>query len=141
MIEKAKMTLLLIGAGANRMSTCDALNQFVEKTGMPFFNTQMGKGVVDERHKLYLGTAALSDNDFLHCAIEKADLIVNIGHDVIEKPPFIMKHNGAKVIHVNYFPAQIDAVYFPQLNVVGDINHTVRQMTEMITASPSWDFS
>ena len=141
MIEKAKMPLLLIGAGANRISTCDALNQFVERTGMPFFNTQMGKGVVDERHKLYLGTAALSDNDFLHCAIEKADLIVNIGHDVIEKPPFIMRHNGTKVIHVNYFPAQIDAVYFPQLNVVGDINHTVRQMTEMITASPSWDFS
>lgn len=141
MIEKAKMPLLLIGAGANRKNTSKALTDFIEKTGMPFFNTQMGKGVVDERHKLYLGTAALSDNDFLHCAINRADLIINVGHDVIEKPPFFMEHSGTKVIHINYFPAQVDAVYFPQLNVVGDIDDSIQQMTNTITNSPNWDFS
>lgn len=141
MIEKAKMPLLLIGAGANRKNTSKALTDFIEKTGMPFFNTQMGKGVVDERHKLYLGTAALSDNDFLHCAINRADLIINVGHDVIEKPPFFMEHGGTKVIHINYFPAQVDAVYFPQLNVVGDIDNSIQQMTNTITNSPNWDFS
>ncbi len=141
MIEKAKMPLLLIGAGANRKNTSKALTDFIEKTGMPFFNTQMGKGVVDERHKLYLGTAALSDNDFLHCAINRADLIINVGHDVIEKPPFFMEHGGTKVIHINYFPAQVDAVYFPQLNVVGDIDDSIQQMTNTITNSPNWDFS
>ncbi|MBL1233522.1 MAG: acetolactate synthase large subunit [Vicingaceae bacterium] len=141
MIEKAKMPLLLIGAGANRKNTSKALTDFVEKTGMPFFNTQMGKGVVDERHKLYLGTAALSDSDFLHCAINRADLIINVGHDVIEKPPFFMEHGGTKVIHINYFPAQVDAVYFPQLNVVGDIDDSIEQMSKTITNSPNWDFS
>lgn len=141
MIEKAKMPLLLIGAGANRKNTSKALTDFVEKTGMPFFNTQMGKGVVDERHKLYLGTAALSDSDFLHCAINRADLIINVGHDVIEKPPFFMEHGGTKVIHINYFPAQVDAVYFPQLNVVGDIDDSIEQMTKTINNSPNWDFT
>ncbi|MCW8897380.1 MAG: acetolactate synthase large subunit [Flavobacteriales bacterium] len=141
MIEKAKMPLLLIGAGANRKNTSKALTNFIEKTGMPFFNTQMGKGVVDERHKLYLGTAALSDNDFLHCAINRADLIINVGHDVIEKPPFFMEHGGTKVIHINYFPAQVDAVYFPQLNVVGDIDDSIEQMTKTINNSPNWDFA
>ncbi len=141
MIEKAKMPLLLIGAGANRKNTSKALTDFIEKTGMPFFNTQMGKGVVDERHKLYLGTAALSDSDFLHCAINRADLIINVGHDVIEKPPFFMEHGGTKVIHINYFPAQVDAVYFPQLNVVGDIDDSIEQITKTITNSPNWDFS
>lgn len=141
MIESAKMPLLLIGAGANRKNTSKALTDFVEKTGMPFFNTQMGKGVVDERHHLYMGTAALSDNDFLHCAINRADLIINVGHDVIEKPPFFMEHGGTKVIHINYFPAQIDAVYFPQLNVVGDIDDSIEQLTKKITQSANWDFS
>lgn len=141
MIKAVKMPLLLFGAGANKSKTCSALSQFVEKTGMPFFNTQMGKGVVDERHELFLGTAALSENDFLHCAIKKADLIVNIGHDVIEKPPFIMEHNGTKVIHINYFPAEIDAVYFPQLNVVGDITDTIQRMTDLMEVSDNWDFS
>jgi len=141
MIEKAKMPLLLIGAGANRKRTSQALLAFIEKTGIPFFNTQMGKGVVDERHPKFLGTAALSSNDFLHCAINRADLIINIGHDVIEKPPFFMEEGGTKVIHVNFFPAQVDEVYFPQLNVIGDIASSVIHIAKHIHKFDNWDFS
>jgi len=141
MIESATRPLLLIGAGANRKPVSVALTQLVESTGMAFFTTQMGKGVVDERHPLYLGTAALSDHDFLHCAIDKADLIINVGHDVVEKPPFFMRHGGTKVIHVNFSPAEVDAVYFPQLNVVGDIAFSVQQLTALIKHKEQWDFS
>ena len=89
-IEAARHPLLLVGAGANRKSTCQTLAAFIEKTGIPFFSTQMGKGVVDERHPLFLGNAALSSGDYLHRAIEAADLVINVGHDVVEKPPFFM---------------------------------------------------
>ncbi len=139
MIETAKMPLILIGAGANRKRTSEALNYFVNKTGIPFFNTQLGKGVVDERHENFLGTAALSNNDFIHSAINRSDLIINIGHDVIEKPPFFMERNGKQVIHVNFFPAQVDDVYFPQLNVVGDIANSVKRIANHVNSS--WDFS
>lgn len=121
LIKKAKMPLILIGAGANRKHARQALCDFVHTTRIPFFNTQMGKGVVDERSELFLGTAALSSGDYLHCAIDKADLIINIGHDVVEKPPFFMEENGKKVIHVNYKSAQVDQVYFPQVEVIGDL--------------------
>lgn len=141
MIKQAKMPLLLIGAGANRKVTCDALADFVDETGIYFFTTQMGKGVIDERHPQYLGTAALSSNDFLHAALDESDLIINVGHDVIEKPPFFMKHGGKKVIHVNFAPAELDPVYFPQLNVVGDITTAVQKLTEKITKTSNWDFS
>src|SRR5690606_8169281 len=99
MIQQAKLPLLLIGAGANRRRTTVALKQFIDNTGIPFFNTQMGKGVVDERHPLFMGTAAVSDNDYVDAAISKADLIVNDRHDNVEKPPFFMHHGGKKVIH------------------------------------------
>jgi len=141
MIESAKLPLLLVGAGANRKRTSKALTKFIKETGIPFFNTQMGKGVVDERDPQFLGTAALSDNDFLHCAIHRADLIINVGHDVIEKPPFFMEDDGAKVIHINFFPAQIDEVYFPQLNVIGDIATSVERLTMKITDKSNWDLS
>lgn len=141
-IESAKRPLILIGAGANRQqSSRAALEHLINKTGIPFFNTQMGKGVVDERHPSYLGTAALSESDYLHCAIDRADLIINVGHDVVEKPPFFMHHDrDAKVIHVNFFPAHIDEVYFPNLEVVGDIAHTIAALAEVINISPNWDF-
>ncbi len=141
LIEAAKMPLLLIGAGANRKRTSKALKEFIEKTGIPFFNTQMGKGVVDERHPKFLGTAALSDDDFIHCAINRADLIINVGHDVIEKPPFFMEKNGTKVIHINFFPAQVDEVYFPQLNVIGDIASSVKHLSAHISDKSNWDLS
>jgi len=141
MIESAKMPLLLIGAGANRKRTGKALSKFIEKTGIPFFNTQMGKGVVDERHPKFLGTAALSSDDFLHCAINRADLIINVGHDIIEKPPFFMEEGGTKVIHVNFFSAQVDEVYFPQLNVIGDIANAIEYISLRITNTSNWDFS
>jgi acetolactate synthase-1/2/3 large subunit len=141
MIEKAKMPLLLIGAGANRKRTSQALTAFIEKTGIHFFNTQMGKGVVDERHDKFLGTAALSSDDFLHCAIGRADLIINVGHDVIEKPPFFMEKGGTKVIHINFSPAAVDEVYFPQLNVVGDIASSVIQIAKHIEDTSNWDLS
>lgn len=141
MIHDSKKPLLLIGAGANRKVTCEALKKFVDETGIYFFTTQMGKGVIDERHPQYLGTAALSSNDFVHAAIEDADLIINIGHDVIEKPPFFMKPNGKKVIHVNFSPAEVDPVYFPQLNVVGDITGSVFKLSEKIKKQEDWDFS
>jgi len=141
MIKKAKMPLLLIGAGANRKRSSTALTKFIDKTGIPFFNTQMGKGVIDERHDAYLGTAALSDHDFLHCAIDRADLIINVGHDVIEKPPFFMRDDGPKVIHVNFSPAQLDPVYFPQLDVVGDIATSVNRLHDALEPQENWDFS
>jgi acetolactate synthase-1/2/3 large subunit len=141
MIEEAKNPLILIGAGANRKRTSYALKEFIERTGIPFFNTQMGKGVIDERHPLFLGTAALSANDFLHNAIRHSDLIINVGHDVIEKPPFFMEQGAQKVIHVNFFPAEVDDVYFPQLNVVGDIAHSVHSLADMIDPAVHWDFS
>lgn len=141
MLKAAKMPLLLVGAGANRKRASRALTTFIEKTGIPFFNTQMGKGVIDERHPAYLGTAALSDHDFLHCAIERADLIINVGHDVIEKPPFRMEEGGSKVIHVNFQPAQIDPVYFPQLDVVGDIATSINRFAAALEPQKSWDFS
>ena len=121
LIKSSKKPLILLGAGANRKEARRAISNFINQTKIPFCNTQMGKGSVDESSDYFLGTAALSDKDYLHDYIRAADLIVNIGHDVVEKPPFFMEHGGASVIHINYKSAQVDQVYFPQVEVIGDI--------------------
>ena len=141
MIKEAKRPLLLIGAGANRKRIWNALSKFLDQTGIPFFDTQMGKGVVGELHPLFMGTAALSDGDYLHCAINRADLILNVGHDVVEKPPFFMEHGGAKVIHINFKSAAVDNVYFPQLEVVGDIETSVTRIADKAGKTKSHDFA
>jgi acetolactate synthase I/II/III large subunit len=138
-LENAKSPVLVIGAGANRTMTSRMLLQFIEKTGIPFLTTQLGKGVIDERHPKFLGCAALSAGDFVHRAVEASDCIVNIGHDVIEKPPFFMKPGGAQVIHISSKTAEVDPVYFPGIEVIGDIANAIWQMKEDIVPSGSWD--
>jgi acetolactate synthase I/II/III large subunit len=139
-LEAAKSPILVIGAGANRTQTGRMLLQFVEKTGIPFLTTQLGKGVIDERHPKFVGCAALSAGDFVHRAVEASDCIINIGHDVIEKPPFFMKEGGAQVIHVSTNTASVDPVYFPGIEVIGDIANAIWQMKEDITPSGMWNF-
>ena len=140
-LEAARSPLLVIGAGANRTMTSRMLGQFIEKTGIPFVTTQLGKGVIDERSPKFVGCAALSSGDFVHRAIEAADVIVNVGHDVIEKPPFFMQHGGAEVIHINFRSAEVDPVYFPQIEVVGDIANAIWQIKDDILPQGRWDFS
>ena len=141
LIHASKLPLILIGAGANRNRISEALSKLINKTGIYCFNTQMGKGVIDEGQPHFLGTAALSSKDYLHCAVDRADLIINVGHDVIEKPPFFMSAGGAKVIHINYFSSNVDEVYFPQLDVVGDIAGSIEQLAKKVDKCAHWGFS
>ena len=141
LIQQAKHPLLIVAAGANRKMTCNMLRSFVDKYEIPFISTQMGKGVLDESHPLFLGCAALSSGDFMHRAIEAADVIINIGHDVVEKPPFFMHEDGVKVVHVNFFSAAVDPVYFLQVEVIGDIANSIWQLNESLEKQPHWDFT
>ncbi len=141
MIEQAKKPLLCIGAGANRKMTSKMLRELVDKTGIPFISTQMGKGVLDERDPLFLGNAALSAGDFVHRAVAQADLILNVGHDDVEKPPFFMDHNEPTVIHINFYGAEVDPVYYPQHEVIGDIANSIWQIKEHLVPQQHWDFS
>lgn len=139
-ITQAERPLLLIGAGANRKLTSRMLCKFVDQFRIPFITTQMGKGVVDETLDCWMGNAALSDSDYVHRVIENADCIINVGHDVVEKPPFFMRTGRRTVIHVNFFSAHVDPVYFPQIEVTGDIANAIWQFTERLEPQAHWDF-
>src|SRR6202022_3403753 len=121
LILRAERPLVMLGAAASRPMLADALSQFVRRLRIPFFNTQMGKGAVAGGSNLYMGTAALSERDYVHKAIDRADLILSIGHDTVEKPPFIMGPAGPKVIHIGYVPATVEEVFSPHAEVVGDV--------------------
>ena len=128
LIAKAVHPLIMIGAGANRPGLAPRLSAAVRSLGIPFFNSQMGKGAVDGNSDLFLGTAALSEGDYIHAMIDEADLIVTIGHDTIEKPPFIMRNGHPAVVHVDFNPADIDRIYYPQLEVIGDIADSAERL-------------
>ncbi|MEY9369241.1 acetolactate synthase-1/2/3 large subunit [Bradyrhizobium diazoefficiens] len=132
MILAARHPLVMMGAATSRPRSTHGIASFVRRTGIPFFTTQMGKGTVPGGTNLYMGTAALSERDYVHDAIDAADLIVAIGHDPIEKPPFIMGPSGPKVIHVSYTSASVEQVYFPDAEVVGDVGPSLELLADRL---------
>jgi acetolactate synthase-1/2/3 large subunit len=132
LILKSERPLVMLGAAANRPHLSESLSDFVKRVQIPFFNTQMGKGSVAGGSGLYMGTAALSERDYVHWAIDRADLIVAIGHDTVEKPPFLMGPNGPIVLHVGYLPATVEEVYFPHAELVGDVGQSLALLAERL---------
>ena len=122
----------MIGAAGNRPRLVEPSLELRAPYRLPFFNTQMGKGAVTGGSNLYMGTAALSERDYVHRAIDRADLIVSIGHDTVEKPPFIMGDGGPRVIHIGFTSANVEQVFFPHAEVVGDIGSSLSLLADRL---------
>jgi len=140
-LEKAKTPIVLIWSWANRKRITKYLSKFITTNNIPFFSSQMWKWVLDERLDQYLWTAALTENDYIHEAIAEADLILSVWYDVVEKPTSIIWINWTETIHINFYNAVIDDVYFPSLEVVWDIANVFWQLTESKINNKNWDFS
>ncbi|MDN5588476.1 MAG: acetolactate synthase large subunit [Brevibacterium sp.] len=137
-IRGAKRPLLMLGADASRSDCTTSLSKFVSRVRIPYFTTQMGKGSVSGSSDLYLGTAALTNRDYIHDAIDEADVIVTIGHDSTEKPPFTMDETGPTVVHVGYRAAVVEQVYFPQVETIGDLGPSLdRLAVELVGRVPN----
>ncbi|RBP67826.1 acetolactate synthase-1/2/3 large subunit [Brevibacterium sanguinis] len=131
-IRRAERPLLMLGADASRVGASQPLADFVARVRIPYFTTQMGKGTVSGSTELYMGTAALSEGDYVHDAIDQADVIVTIGHDTTEKPPFTMDEEGPTVVHIGYRAAVVEQVYFPQYEVIGDLSPTLPLLADRL---------
>ncbi|MCH8518354.1 acetolactate synthase large subunit [Candidatus Gracilibacteria bacterium] len=140
-LEKYKHPVILVGSGANRKRVTKYLTQFIQKYNIPYFTSQMGKGVVHGRQENYLGTAALTSGDYIHEAIKKSDLIISVGYDNSEKPTDILGIHGKPVININFMKSHFDYVYSPYLDVIGDIGNIFWHLSEKNIDASAWDFS
>lgn len=139
MIQLSERPLVMIGSGANRKRISRSLLSFIEATRISFFTTQLGKGVVDERHPKYLGCSAVTEGDILHDAINQSDLIIAIGHDIYEKPPVVINSGKQKVININFCESAINRSFTPDLEVVGDIANSLTILTRIFQRSSNFD--
>ena len=147
MIKEAKHPMLVIGAAANRRISSKMLRRLIQTTEYSVCHHADGEGG-RRRARSHVSWGMRRCRRATSCTARsrRPTLIINVGHDVIEKPPFIMKQGGVRVIHINFFTAQVDPVYFPQLEVVGDIGNSIWQIWQKLLESEveqdsHWDFS
>ena len=141
LIRNAKRPVILAGNGAIRKRASTQLRAFAEATGIGTICTFMGKGAVDMDAPYCLFTIGLQAKDLIACAIDASDLVISIGYDLVEYHPHLWNPDKDKrIVHLDFEPAEIDEHYHPEVELVGDIAHTLWMFNERAARDePSWD--
>ena len=135
-IKAAKRPIIIAGNGCIRRRASQQLRQFVEKTGIGVVNTFMAKGCVDMDDETCLYTIGLGSKDYPAIAIEAADLVISLGYDMVEYHPHLWNPNGdKKIVHCDFIPSEIDEHYRIDVEVVGDLAHTLWMLNERAAAA------
>lgn len=131
-INSASSALILAGNGIIRSEAWKELRSFAEQSNIFVVTTLMGKGAMNEKSELFLGTLTAQESLVLN-AIEKAELIIAIGYDYVELPPEIWnKNKNKKIIHIHNSHAEIDEHYFPAISLIGEIPDILRVLATIV---------
>ena len=134
LINGAHNPLVLLSGGANRNLISGELNAFVEKTGIYALHTQMGKGVLSDASEYSLFSTGVHRRDYVSCGLDRADLVITIGYNIVEYPPYVW--NGKldkRIIHIDFSEAELDKYYNPVIEVTGDISTSLRLLGLEVT--------
>jgi acetolactate synthase-1/2/3 large subunit len=130
LIAGSERPLILAGNGVLRRRAAPALRALAKGLHVPVAATFMGKGAIDDRSHLSLMAVGLQARDHVLTGFDRADLIVCVGYDLVEYAPARWNPDGRKrVIHIDTQPAEVDASYRPELELIGDIDGTLERLT------------
>ncbi len=133
LINRSKHPLILLSSGANRKLVSRQLLKFVKKTGIYVVHTQMGKGVLSDMSEYSLFATGIHSRDYFSCAVRKADLIITVGYNIVEYPPYVWNQDrDKKIISLDFAGAEIDKYYNPDIEVIGDISSSLKLLGEKI---------
>ena len=125
--------LVLAGNGVIRRRAAPELRAFARGLHVPVAATFMGKGAIDARSHLSLMAVGLQARDHVLSGFDRADIVVAVGYDLVEYAPDRWNPDGHKrIVHIDTQPAEVDAFYQPEVELIGDIGGTLRRLLEAI---------
>ena len=144
LLSESRRPVILAGNGSIRRRASKQLRLFCEQTGIGVISTFMAKGCVDMDADYCLYTIGLGRKDHVARAIDESDLVIALGFDMVEYHPRLWNSHGErKIIHADFLAAEIDEHYHPDVELIGDLAHTLWMLNERVRASeiPKFDFS
>lgn len=141
MISEAKRPVILAGHSAVRNGASDALTKFASTAKIPVVSTMMAKGVIPCDNTYSMWCIGIPQKDFQNYILEKSDLVIAIGYDVVEYAPAKWNPTGDKrIIHIDETPNHINKFYQPIEEVIGNISASLSTLTDLCnrTSDPEW---
>jgi len=129
LINQAQRPIVLAGNGVLRRNASGELRAFAKGLHVPVAATFMGKGAIDDRSHLSLMAVGLQARDHVLTGFDRADLVIAVGYDLVEYAPAHWNPDGSKrIIHIDTQPAEVDADYQPEVELIGDIGGALDEL-------------
>jgi acetolactate synthase-1/2/3 large subunit len=130
-VRGAVQPVALAGNGVIRAKAAPALREFVRATGIPVAETFMGKGLLPPDNPKALGSVGLQSGDYNMAGFDEADVVLAIGYDLVEHSPEHWNPGRDKqVICIDSVPAETDAFFMPEVELIGDIYNILTRLGE-----------
>ncbi|HEY8870571.1 MAG TPA: acetolactate synthase large subunit [Candidatus Limnocylindrales bacterium] len=133
LLADSNRPLILAGNGVLRRGASRALRELAQGLHVPVAMTFMGKGAIDDRSHLSLMAVGLQARDHVLTGFDRADLVIAVGYDLVEYAPERWNPDGDKrIVHIDTQPAEVDAAYQPEVELVGDIDGSLQRLLEAV---------
>ena len=133
-INSARFPMIIAGNGIIRNGASEALRAFVDKTRIPCANTFMAKGVLPYTNELSLLAVGLQAKDVISCGLDRADVVLCVGYDMVEYHPQTWNPTGdKKIIHIDRSPAEVDAHYTVAVGIEAGICQSLEGLAAAVT--------
>ena len=143
LIRSAERPVILAGHSAVRNQASKTLAKFAEKTKIPVISTMMAKGIIPCNSPYSLWCIGIPQKDYPNYAIEKADLVIAVGYDIVEYAPVKWNPNGDKrIVHIDETPNHVNKFYQPEEEVIGHITESLLALEKLCKnrEEPEWAF-
>ncbi|MVT64903.1 acetolactate synthase large subunit [Bradyrhizobium pachyrhizi] len=137
LLRRARRPLMIAGNGAIREHASKQLSRLANDHGIPVVATFMGKGAISDRSPQSLICIGTGFKDYVREAVEIADLVIALGYDIAEYAPERWNPLGDKaIVHIDVAPAEVYGRYQAAVEVVGDVNATLRDLNGRLDKDP-----
>jgi len=134
LIAKAKRPIIYLGGGCITSGAHEEIMEFAQKIQAPVTNTLLGKGAFPEQHELSVGMLGMHGTAYANKSMMETDLMICIGARWDDRITGKLEEFGieAKKIHIDIDPTEFGKVVQPDVSILGDARHVVRQLNEIV---------
>lgn len=138
-INNSQRPFIIVGNGVIRAKAVTEVNAFIDCLQAPVTHSMKAKGILPKDNPFNYFTFGFSEKDEVLPGIEKADLLIVIGYDFVERLPKEWNKKKVPVIHVNATSAEPDEYYPLKSELIGDVKRVMQAMIDLKIIPKPWE--